>query len=62
MLAKTVQQSLAHAGVAINGSRSWDIQVHDKRWFRRVLLEKNLGLGESYMDGWWDCEKIDEMI
>ena len=20
-----------------------------------------LGIGESYMDGWWDCDRIDEM-
>lgn len=62
MLANAVQKSLEQAGVTINGSQPWDIQVHDKRWFRRVLLEKNLGLGESYMDGWWDCERIDEMV
>jgi cyclopropane-fatty-acyl-phospholipid synthase len=50
------------AGVVINGDRPWDIQVHDDRWYRRVVREKNLGLGESYMDGWWDCGRIDEMI
>ncbi|MBU1195064.1 MAG: cyclopropane fatty acyl phospholipid synthase [Proteobacteria bacterium] len=62
MIARKIEQILAQAGVAINGSQPWDIQVHDKRWFRRVLFEKNLGLGESYMDGWWDCEQLDEMI
>jgi len=62
MLAKTVQQRLNQAGLVINGPQPWDIQVHDKRWSRRVLVEKNLGLGESYMDGWWDCEQIDETI
>jgi cyclopropane-fatty-acyl-phospholipid synthase len=24
-----------------------------------VLQEGSLGLGESYMDGWWDCERLD---
>lgn len=62
MLEKTVQEHLEKAGVAINGARPWDIQVHDRRWFRRVLLEKNLGLGESYMDGWWDCSQLDEAV
>ena len=62
MLANTVQKSMEQAGVIINGSQPWDIQIHDKRWFYRVLLNKNLGLGESYMDGWWDCQRIDEMI
>ena len=30
--------------------------------FREVLLKKNLGLGEGYMLGWWDCERVDEFI
>lgn len=21
-----------------------------------------MGLGESYLDGWWDCERVDELI
>ncbi len=50
------------AGIQINGSRPYDIQVHDERLYKRVLHETALGLGESYMDGWWDCEQLDEMI
>jgi len=53
---------LAHADIVINGPNPWDIQVHDKRWYSRVLRDKNLGLGESYMAGWWDCRQVDEMI
>jgi len=48
--------------VEINGPNPWDIRVHDERLYARVLREKNLGLGEAYMDGWWDCERIDEFI
>ncbi len=53
---------LQKAGVSINGENPWDIQVHDSRVFRRVFKEGSLGLGESYMDGWWDCEQLDEFI
>jgi cyclopropane-fatty-acyl-phospholipid synthase len=53
---------LTMAGVEVNGSNSWDIRVHDNRFFDRVLQDSSLGLGESYMDGWWDCEAIDEFI
>lgn len=35
--------------------------MHDERFFRRVLFDGSLGVGESYMDGWWDCEALDEM-
>ncbi len=49
------------AGIELNGDRPWDIRVHDNRFFRRVLRDAALGLGESYMDGWWDCEALDEL-
>jgi cyclopropane-fatty-acyl-phospholipid synthase len=59
---KIVKELLSGTGVSINGNMPWDIQVHDNRLFRRVLSEADLGLGESYMDGWWDCEALDEFI
>ena len=62
MIAETVCALLKEAGVEINGTNPWDIQVHDQRWYGRVIRDKNLGLGESYMDGWWDCPRLDEMI
>jgi cyclopropane-fatty-acyl-phospholipid synthase len=61
--AKTViEKMLAGTDVRINGDRPWDIKVHDERLYDRILAKGTLGLGESYMDGWWDCEKLDEMI
>jgi cyclopropane-fatty-acyl-phospholipid synthase len=53
---------LSGAGIAINGKKPWDITVHDDRFYHRILQEKELGLGESYMDGWWDCKALDEFI
>lgn len=57
-----VRELLQQAGIDINGSNPWDIQVHDRRFYHRVVRNRNLGLGEAYMDGWWDCTRIDEMI
>ncbi|MBS3752825.1 MAG: cyclopropane fatty acyl phospholipid synthase [Anaerolineales bacterium] len=57
-----IRDMLAEAGVEVNGPDPWDLQVHDDRFYRRVLREVELGLGESYMDGWWDCEAIDQLI
>jgi cyclopropane-fatty-acyl-phospholipid synthase len=57
-----VADLLADADVAIDGPHPWDIQVRDDRLFARVLRERNLGLGESYMDGWWDCPRLDEFF
>lgn len=59
---RIVQELLAHAEVEIDGSNSWDIQVHNDDFYRRVLSEGTLGLGESYMDGWWDCDQIDVLF
>ena len=53
---------LSLAGIEINGIKPWDIQVHDERFYKRAITEVELGLGESYMDGWWDVEKLDDMI
>ena len=57
-----VEQLLSLAGVNIGGGRPWDLRVHDDRFFARVLAQGQLGLGESYMDGWWDCDRLDELV
>lgn len=53
---------LSEAGIKINGDKPWDIQVHNDNLYGRLLSDGELGLGESYMDGWWDCEALDEFI
>lgn len=53
---------LAQADIQINGSRPWDVQVRNDELFSRVLQQGTLGAGEAYMDGWWDCERMDEMF
>ena len=53
---------LAQADIVINGGRPWDIRVHDERFYARVMAQGELGLGEAYMDAWWDCERLDEFI
>lgn len=62
MQVHVLEKVLSDAGIIVNGPNPWDIQVHDRRFYTRVLREKNLGLGESYMEGWWDCERLDELI
>lgn len=57
-----IEGLLEGTGVHINGDRPWDLRVNDERLYARVLSDGTLGFGEAYMDGWWDCEAIDEMI
>jgi cyclopropane-fatty-acyl-phospholipid synthase len=58
----TVQRLLQRAGVEINGSEPCDIRVTNDGFYRRVIRQGALGLGESYMDGWWDVPKLDEFF
>jgi len=57
-----VARFLEEAGIEIDGPNRWDIQVHNERFYKRVLADQSLGLGESYMEGWWDCPSVDEFI
>lgn len=59
---KIICELLETADIQVNGKRPWDIEIHDERFFDRVLRDSSLGMGESYMDGWWDCEAIDALI
>lgn len=53
---------LHSAQIEINGHHPWDIQVHHDDFFPRVFREGALGLGEAYMDGWWDCAELDQFF
>lgn len=57
-----VESLLRGTDVALDGEHPWDIQVRDVGFFRRVLSQGSLGVGEAYMDGQWDCERLDEML
>jgi cyclopropane-fatty-acyl-phospholipid synthase len=61
-LRRHFEQLVEPADIRIGGDRPWDVRVHDDRLFARVLSQGTLGLGEAYMDGWWDCDAIDEMV
>jgi cyclopropane-fatty-acyl-phospholipid synthase len=53
---------LARAGVAVGGSRPWDIRVVNEGFFRRVLAGGSLAAGETYADGWWEADRLDEFF
>lgn len=56
-----VEKLLDGSGVSLNGDAPQDIRVYHPDFFSRILHQGTLGLGESYMDGWWDCDRIDRM-
>lgn len=59
---ETLQEVLDSADVKINGKRDWDIKVRNPKFYSRVLAGGSLALGESYMDGWWDCKRLDKFF
>jgi cyclopropane-fatty-acyl-phospholipid synthase len=59
--ARKVAEVFSLAGIEIGGRRPWDLQVHDERFYPRLLAGGDLAAGESYMDGWWDAEALDEL-
>ena len=59
---RIVETLLKHADIKINGTRPFDIQVHDERFYGRALKHQGLGVGESYMEGWWDSKSVDQLI
>jgi cyclopropane-fatty-acyl-phospholipid synthase len=57
-----VEKLLTKADVTVGGNRPQDITAHDDRLFNRVIRYGTLGLGEAYMDGWWDANALDVFI
>jgi len=57
---RLVHEVFAGCGIEIGGSAPWDIQVRDERFYNMVLGKGSLGLGESYMAGYWECDQLDE--
>jgi len=57
-----VSNILSLAEISINGSNPQDMRVHNDELYSCVLRSGTLALGESYMNGWWDVEKLDDFF
>lgn len=57
-----IQDLLLSAGITVGGDNPWDITIYNQDFTKRILCDGALGLGESYMDGWWDCQALDQFI
>ncbi len=61
-LPKWLEDLFCRADIRVNGQRPWDLQCHDDALYERIAADASLGLGESYMDGLWDCEALDQFF
>lgn len=59
---RMLAELLGKAGVEIGGNRPWDIRKLDEGVAERIFATGSLGLGEAYMDGHWEAEKLDELF
>lgn len=57
-----ITQLASRAGVRINGPNPWDMRINDQRTYQRIMSHGSIGAGEAYMDGWWDCDQVDEFF
>ena len=57
-----VNRVLEPTGIVMDGPNPWDPQVKNQALYQRVKADGSLGLGEAYMDGWWECEQLDEFF
>ena len=65
-MSKAIQNFLASAlaevDVKLGGDRPWDVRIHNSKTYGRIARQGSLGLGESFMDGWWECDQLAEMF
>ena len=59
---KIFQEVLSPLDITINGDGPHDIQIHNPLFYQRVLSDCSVGLGESYMNGWWDVPQLDSFF
>ncbi len=58
----TISRLLGLAGVQLNGPAPSDILVRDPSMYDALLTSWSLGLGETYIEERWECERIDELV
>ncbi len=61
-LASRLKRLLEPPAIQLNGPNPWDPQFHDPGAIIDIVSRGSLGLGETYMEASWDCQRLDEMI
>ena len=59
---RQVAELLARAGIGIDGAAPGDMRLYDPAVLDDALARGNLGLGEGYVAGAWDCERLDQFF
>ena len=59
---KAIANILEGSSISINGPEPYDLQVHDEKLYQRILRSGSLGLGEAYIEKWWDSDDLEEFF
>lgn len=62
VIEELIQNKFKLAGIDCKEDQLCGFKIHDSRFYEKVLKQGSLGLGESYVDGWWDAERLNEFI
>lgn len=60
--ANKVKELLQIADIEIGGARPQDIEISDPAVYERWLRDGSLGIGESYMDGMWTSNALNQTV
>ncbi|CAG7830457.1 unnamed protein product [Allacma fusca] len=63
-LRRFVRMQMKLGGILINTkeNKPGDIRVLNEDFYHRLGIDQLLGLGEMYMEGWWECDHLDVMF
>lgn len=59
---KSINKLFKLAGITVNGNNPYDIHIKNDRLYQRIIHEPALGIGEAYMDNWWECSALDQFM
>ena len=59
---RIVRRLLESADIRVGGTRPCDIRVHHPDFYKRALRDGRLGIGESYLDGQWEADAVDQFV
>ena len=58
----TIEYILKKAGAELDGSNPWDPQLNNPDILNRLVSGGSIAIGESYMNGDWNCDRLDELV
>jgi cyclopropane-fatty-acyl-phospholipid synthase len=62
LLRPLIGRVLGRADVRLDGDRPWDLRILDERFYPMAATRGTLGMGEAYMEGYWEAERLDELV